>query len=66
MANHQLLVLAVSLPFFVLASIFVGLYLIASAFVLRKLELHDYLMLLAWVSVIFSIANRGVNFYAGN
>jgi hypothetical protein len=49
MASHRVLVLAASIPFFVLASIFVGLCTISSIFVVKKLKLNDYLMLLAWV-----------------
>lgn len=48
MASHRV-VLAASIPFFVLASIFVGLCTISSIFVVKKLKLNDYLMLLAWV-----------------
>ncbi|KUL88372.1 hypothetical protein ZTR_05014 [Talaromyces verruculosus] len=48
MASHRV-VLAASIPFFVLASIFVGLCTISSIFVVKKLRLNDYLMLLAWL-----------------
>ncbi|KAJ5570470.1 Major facilitator superfamily domain general substrate transporter [Penicillium hispanicum] len=41
--------LGVSVTFFVIASIFVVLRFISRVFVVRKVGLHDYLMLVAWV-----------------
>jgi hypothetical protein len=41
--------LGVSITFLVLASIFVALRFISRIFVVRKIGLHDWLMLVAWV-----------------
>ncbi|OKL56920.1 hypothetical protein UA08_07871 [Talaromyces atroroseus] len=49
MDNRQTVVIAVSAVFFVLASIFVGLYISSCLFVVKKVRLADYLMLLAWL-----------------
>jgi hypothetical protein len=51
MDNRQVIVLTVSIFFFVLACLFVGLYVISSLFIVKKLALPDYLMILAWVGV---------------
>ncbi|KAL4927228.1 putative MFS monosaccharide transporter [Aspergillus undulatus] len=42
-------VLVVSIVFFLLASIFVALRFVSRIFIVRRLSLGDYLMLLAWV-----------------
>lgn len=42
-------VLVVSIVFFVLASVFVALRFVSRIWIVRKVTLHDYLMLLAWV-----------------
>jgi NO-binding membrane sensor protein with MHYT domain len=41
--------LGVSVAFFVIASVFVALRFISRIFIVRKLWLHDWLMLVAWV-----------------
>ncbi|KAJ6012795.1 hypothetical protein N7522_003150 [Penicillium canescens] len=41
--------LGVSITFFILASIFVALRFISRIFVVRKIGLHDWLMLVAWI-----------------
>lgn len=45
--------LGVSITFFVIASVFVALRFVSRIFVVRKIGLHDWLMLLAWVCGIF-------------
>lgn len=45
-------VLVVSIVFFTLASVFVALRFISRLWIVRKLVLHDYLMLLAWVCLL--------------
>ncbi|KAH8705319.1 putative glucose/galactose transporter [Talaromyces proteolyticus] len=58
MADRRIHVLVVSITVLVLASIFVGLYLISCIFVVRRLKLPDYLMLLAWIidfAFVFSL-----------
>jgi hypothetical protein len=42
-------VVVVSVVFFSLATIFVALRFVSRIWVVRRLALHDYLMLLAWV-----------------
>jgi hypothetical protein len=42
-------VLVVSIVFFVLATVFVALRFVSRIWIVRRLALHDYLMLLAWV-----------------
>ncbi|OGM44356.1 MFS transporter [Aspergillus bombycis] len=42
-------VLVVSIVFFVIASVFVALRFVSRVFIVKKVGLHDYLMLLAWV-----------------
>ncbi|XRM47309.1 hypothetical protein ABZX51_010295 [Aspergillus tubingensis] len=42
-------VLTVSIVFFVIATVFVALRFISRIFIVQKVALHDYLMLLAWV-----------------
>lgn len=49
MQSRQPATLGVSVTIFVLASIFVALRFISRVFVVRKVGLHDWLMLLAWV-----------------
>jgi hypothetical protein len=49
MGTVQEPVLAVTIAIFSFASIFVSLYMISAVFVVRKISLADYLMLLAWV-----------------
>ncbi|KAJ5745439.1 Major facilitator superfamily domain general substrate transporter [Penicillium odoratum] len=49
MIGRQPATLGVSVTFFVIASVFVALRFISRVFVVRKVALHDYLMLLAWV-----------------
>ena len=46
-------VLIVSIVFFVIASIFVALRFVSRVFIVKKVGLHDYLMLLAWVRLMF-------------
>lgn len=41
--------LGVSITFFVIASVFVALRFISRIFIVRRVGLHDYLMLVAWV-----------------
>ncbi|OGE50379.1 hypothetical protein PENARI_c017G08759 [Penicillium arizonense] len=41
--------LGVSITFFILASIFIALRFISRIFVVRKIGLHDWLMLVAWI-----------------
>ncbi|KAL4784350.1 major facilitator superfamily domain-containing protein [Aspergillus varians] len=49
MEDHRPEVLVVSIVFFVLATVFVALRFVSRIFIVRKVALHDYLMLLAWV-----------------
>ena len=49
MEDRRPAVLIVSIIVFVLASCFVGLLFVSRIFVVKKVALHDYLMLLAWV-----------------
>ncbi|KAB8239873.1 hypothetical protein ETB97_002316 [Aspergillus alliaceus] len=42
-------VLVVSIVFFVIASVFVALRFVSRVFIVKRVGLHDYLMLLAWV-----------------
>lgn len=49
MQGHCTDVLVVSLVIFALATVFVALRFFSRIFIVRKLALHDYLMLLAWV-----------------
>ncbi|RAL05755.1 putative MFS monosaccharide transporter [Aspergillus ibericus CBS 121593] len=42
-------VLVVSIVFFVIATVFVALRFVSRIFIVQKVALHDYLMLLAWV-----------------
>lgn len=46
-------VLTVSIVFFVIATVFVALRFISRIFIVQKVALHDYLMLLAWVPPLF-------------
>ncbi|RHZ54104.1 putative MFS monosaccharide transporter [Aspergillus thermomutatus] len=48
MADRRPEVLVVSIIFFALATVFVALRFVSRIFVVRKVGLHDYLMLLAW------------------
>ncbi|KAJ5281460.1 Major facilitator superfamily domain general substrate transporter [Penicillium angulare] len=50
MTGRQPTTLGVSITFFVIASVFVALRFISRIFVVRRVALHDYLILLAWVS----------------
>lgn len=54
MRDRRPLVLGVSIAFFVIASIFVALRFVSRIFVVRRVGLHDYLMLLAWVCTVSS------------
>ncbi|EAW10126.1 putative MFS monosaccharide transporter [Aspergillus clavatus NRRL 1] len=47
-ADRRPEVLVVSIIFFVLATVFVALRFVSRIFVVRRVGLHDYLMLLAW------------------
>ncbi|KAL4889070.1 major facilitator superfamily domain-containing protein [Aspergillus ambiguus] len=49
MDSHRTDVLVVSIVIFVFATVFVALRFFSRIFIVRKLALHDYLMLLAWV-----------------
>lgn len=49
MEGRQPAVLGVSISAFVLASLFVALRFISRILIVRKVVLHDYLMLIAWV-----------------
>jgi hypothetical protein len=49
MADRRPEVLVVSIIFFALATVFVALRFVSRIFVVRRVGLHDYLMLLAWV-----------------
>ncbi|GIJ82417.1 hypothetical protein Asppvi_000925 [Aspergillus pseudoviridinutans] len=49
MADRRPEVLVVSVIFFVLATVFVALRFVSRVFVVRRVGLHDYLMLLAWL-----------------
>lgn len=49
MDNRQPATLGVSIGLFVIASLFVALRFISRVFLVRRVGLHDYLMLLAWV-----------------
>lgn len=49
MADRRPEVLVVSVIFFALATVFVALRFVSRIFVVRRVGLHDYLMLLAWV-----------------
>jgi hypothetical protein len=49
MEGRQPAVLGVTITIFALASIFVALRFISRIFVVKKVVLHDYLMLVAWV-----------------
>ncbi|KAJ5655510.1 Major facilitator superfamily domain general substrate transporter [Penicillium longicatenatum] len=64
MAGRQPVTLGVSITFFAIATVFVALRFISRVFVVRRVALHDYLMLLAWVidfgfslSLFFAIHN---------
>jgi hypothetical protein len=59
MQTRQPTTLAVSITFFVIASIFVALRFVSRIFVVRRIALHDYLMLLAWVRWNLSSAGDG-------
>ncbi|KAJ5144018.1 Major facilitator superfamily domain general substrate transporter [Penicillium bovifimosum] len=50
MEGRQRATLGVSVTFFTLASIFVALRFISRIFVVRRIGLHDWLMLVAWVT----------------
>lgn len=41
---------AVTIVIFILASIFVALRFVSRCWIVRRIALHDYIMLLAWVS----------------
>ncbi|KAF7114373.1 hypothetical protein CNMCM5793_008325 [Aspergillus hiratsukae] len=49
MADRRPEVLVVSIIFFALATVFVALRFVSRIFVVRRVGLHDYLMLLAWL-----------------
>ena len=49
MQTHRPATLGVSITFFVIASVFVALRFISRIFIVRRVGLHDYLMLVAWV-----------------
>ncbi|KAJ5673982.1 Major facilitator superfamily domain general substrate transporter [Penicillium macrosclerotiorum] len=49
MASRQPATLGVSISFFVIASVFVALRFISRVFVVRRVGLHDYFMLVAWI-----------------
>lgn len=49
MQSRRPATLGVSITFFVIASIFVALRFVSRIFVVRRVGLHDYLMLFAWV-----------------
>ncbi|KAJ5133968.1 Major facilitator superfamily domain general substrate transporter [Penicillium atrosanguineum] len=49
MQSRQPTTLGVSISFFVIASVFVALRFVSRIFVVRKIGLHDWLMLVAWV-----------------
>ncbi|KAL3410789.1 major facilitator superfamily domain-containing protein [Aspergillus fumigatus] len=49
MADRRPEVLVVSVIFFALATVFVALRFVSRIFVVRRVGLHDYLMLLAWL-----------------
>lgn len=53
MQTRQPATLGVSISFFVVASVFVALRFVSRIFVVRKIGLHDWLMLVAWVCGIF-------------
>ncbi|KAJ6108026.1 Major facilitator superfamily domain general substrate transporter [Penicillium sp. IBT 18751x] len=49
MQTRQPATLGVSITFFVIASVFVALRFVSRIFIVRKVGLHDWLMLVAWV-----------------
>jgi hypothetical protein len=49
MDDRKLPVLMVTIIFFALASVFVALRFVSRLGIVRKVALHDYVMLLAWV-----------------
>ncbi|KAJ5712780.1 Major facilitator superfamily domain general substrate transporter [Penicillium malachiteum] len=49
MTSRRPATLGVSITLFVIASVFVALRFISRIFVVRRIGLHDYLMLLAWI-----------------
>lgn len=49
MEGRQQATLGVSITFFSIATIFVALRFISRIFMVRKIALHDWLMLVAWV-----------------
>lgn len=53
MESRRPVTLGVSITFFVIASVFVALRFVSRVFVVRRVGLHDYLMLLAWVRGLF-------------
>jgi hypothetical protein len=63
MEGRQQATLGVSITFFCIASIFVALRFISRIFVVRKIGLHDWLMLVAWVGSLGLIpaCTRGCN-----
>ncbi|EKV19581.1 hypothetical protein PDIG_02200 [Penicillium digitatum PHI26] len=52
MEGRQQATLGVSITFFSIATIFVTLRFISRIFVVRKVGLHDWLMLVAWVGYL--------------
>lgn len=52
MGDRRPAVLVVSIALFVVASCFVALLFISRIFVVRRVGRQDYLMLLAWVSLL--------------
>ncbi|RAL16496.1 putative MFS monosaccharide transporter [Aspergillus homomorphus CBS 101889] len=49
MEDQRPTVLTVSIVFFIVATVFVALRFVSRIFIVRKIALHDYFMLLAWV-----------------
>ena len=51
-------VLVVSIIFFVIATVFVVFRFVSRIFVVRKVGIHDYFMLLAWVCILLLRLNE--------
>ncbi|KAJ5610284.1 hypothetical protein N7510_007003 [Penicillium lagena] len=72
MQDRRPMVLAVTIPFFVIASIFVALRFVSRIFVVRKVGFHDYLMLLAWLIdfgfsfSLFYATSKGLGLHSHN
>lgn len=51
-------ILAVTIALHAVATLFVFFRFVSRIFVVRRLGLHDYLMLLAWVCLLFYLSSK--------